>query len=158
MTGARAFGEMLGSWSGITQLWLSPGEASQGSDTTATVALIARDTALSIAYTWAFNGAPHEVLILLVPEQSGQRVSAAWLDSWHLEHQMMHCTGTIEATGSVRIQGTYPAPPGPDWGGRIEIAPPRDGRLRWTMVNITPKGEEQLAVKAEFTRSIQGSP
>jgi hypothetical protein len=158
MTGPRAFGEMIGSCSGTSQLWLSPGEASQDSDETATVALIAHDTALSIAYTWTFYGAPHEGLILLVPEQSGQRVSAAWLDSWHLEHQMMRCTGTIEATGSVRIQGTYPAPPGPDWGWRIEIAPPRDGRLRWTMVNITPKGGEQLAVKAEFTRSIQESP
>jgi hypothetical protein len=47
-------------------------------------------------------------------------VLAAWTDSWHMDHKLMVCRGDIDAT-SLRLLGTYAAPPGPDWGWRIVI-------------------------------------
>jgi hypothetical protein len=53
----------------------------------------------------------------------------------------------------LSVRGSYAAPPGPDWGWRIEITP--DGRtLRIVMFNIWPDGSrEDLAAEASYTRA-----
>ncbi len=69
----------------------------------------------------------------------------------------MLCEGDIQPDGAARVKGSYAAPPGPDWGWRITIKPPINApgsgeSFRMTMHNITPDGEEMLAVEAAYTR------
>jgi hypothetical protein len=49
--------------------------------------------------------------------------------------------------------GSYAAPPGPDWGWRIEIAAEQCKALRLVMFNIWPDGKEELAVEAAYVRT-----
>ena len=51
------------------------------------------------------------------------------------------------ARGSVDVSGSYAAPPGPDWGWRTTLGPGPDETLRMVMYNVTPDGEEYLAVE-----------
>jgi hypothetical protein len=53
----------------------------------------------------------------------------------------------------VVVRGSYPAPTGPDWGWRIELDLRLADQLQMRMVNITPDGQEMLAVQAVYARS-----
>ena len=78
-------------------------------------------------------------------------MSAHWIDSWHNGFTVMTCDGTVNDSGVIDVRGTYPAPPGPDWGWRTVITPGVD-TLQVVMHNIWPDGREELAVEDWFTR------
>ena len=90
----------------------------------------------------------------MVGYQSGPAVvTAHWVDTWHVGDGVMSCQGTAETDGSITVLGSYPAPPGPDWGWRIVVQPQDGTALRMVMYNITPDGDESLAVEADYTRT-----
>ena len=151
MAVSEQLAQLAGEWSGTSRLWLSPEEPARESPSTLSASLVANGKFLALRYRWAEDG-PQEGLIVLGAEARGDRVRASWVDSWHMGHAMMSCEGALDADGSASVKGSYPAPPGPDWGWRIVIAPiDRDG-FRLRMFNITPEGEEQLAVDATYAR------
>jgi hypothetical protein len=56
---------------------------------------------------------------------------------------------------ALSVRGTYAAPPGPDWGWRIDVTPGGEG-LRVIMHNVWPEeqgGKEELAVEAVYARA-----
>lgn len=64
------------------------------------------------------------------------------------------CSGRA-AGGGVALRGTYAAPPGPDWGWRIDLIPTA-ATLRIVLHNVFPAGmggQEAVAVEAEYTRA-----
>lgn len=63
------------------------------------------------------------------------------------------CDGTRDDGGVVSLRGSYPAPPGPDWGWRIELENHERASLVMRMINISPEGQEALAVLAQYERS-----
>ena len=68
----------------------------------------------------------------------------------------MVCAGPRPDALTLAVQGSYAAPPGPDWGWRIEITPEPAGALRIKMYNIWPGGaQEALAAEATYTRSVE---
>jgi hypothetical protein len=74
-----------------------------------------------------------------------------WIDTWHMGHKVMACSGRMTDNGSVDVRGTYAAPPGPDWGWRITIDVVPRTRIDVLMFNINPAdGAEQLAVRGAF--------
>jgi hypothetical protein len=79
-------------------------------------------------------------------------VTAAWIDPWHNGDRLMPCVGNLTPAGAFTVKGSYPAPAGPDWGWRITVEPPVNEAWRFTMHNITPQGEEMLAVEAVCAR------
>jgi hypothetical protein len=46
-------------------------------------------------------------------------------------------------------------PPGPPWGWRTEIAQPEPDRLVITHYNITPDGQEAMAIETDYRRIRQ---
>jgi hypothetical protein len=145
--------QLVGAWSGRNQLWMSPSHPALVSDGTATVTLAVRDQVLAVRYTWAEHDQPQEGLLVVQYDAATGVATAAWTDSWHLRDTFMACKGTIDATG-LSVDGTYAAPPGPDWGWRLTIEPHGSGRLRLRMFNISPSGQTDLAVEAVYDRSI----
>jgi hypothetical protein len=144
----------FGSWAGTNRLWrswLPEEERLAESLASATVAPAARHTFARIEYTWSLEGEAHEGVILIGQNPDTGALQAVWTDSWHMGHTLMVCQGT-ESAGSVVIQGSYAAPPGPDWGWRITIEVAGADSLGMTMHNIAPGGEEDLAVEARFVR------
>ena len=65
----------------------------------------------------------------------------------------MAMSGPAETSSLLTVRGSYRAPPGPDWGWKISLTPDLEGRVRIVMHNVSPAGEEHLAVEAEYTRA-----
>jgi hypothetical protein len=143
---------LVGRWSAEHKLWLAPHAPVRLSASTATVALGAGGDALLVTYTWSDEGKPAEGVLLLQHDPASGVATGAWTDSWHLRGTVMFCRGGISAESTVTVRGSYAAPPGPDWGWSIEIAPVDAQAFRLRMFNITPQNESALAVEAEFRR------
>jgi hypothetical protein len=69
----------------------------------------------------------------------------------------MDCRGSAKGEGGISVQGSYPAPPGPDWGWRIVVEPREGAGFRLEMRNVTPEGEEAIAVEAEYGSAEEAS-
>ena len=147
-------GALVGEWEGRNRLWLSPDEPARESATTATIALAAQGRFLTVSYRWADGEKPQDGVILLGAGQQGKALEAAWADSFHMGDALMPCTVIVESSGEVSLVGSYAAPPGPDWGWRIEIHPDAADGFQLRMYNVTPDGEEALAVEANYRRRL----
>jgi hypothetical protein len=152
MTRTIQWTDLLGQWSGTKQLWLAPDAEAVTSESTAQVSTVAQGQFIALAYTWAIEGQPQDGLILFPPGAGETGSRAAWLDSWHVRDDMMPCEAA-QAGSVVSLNGSYAAPPGPDWGWRIEIEAGQRDALVFRMFNITPEGQEALAVRAEYERA-----
>lgn len=143
---------LSGNWTGNNRLhlpWLP--EPTLDSDGTATVTSRAGTQFLEIAYTWSHEGKPQEGIIVLGGDNKTDAVNAFWTDSWHMAHQLMSCEGKEGSNGSVSVKGSYKVEGHPDWGWRTEIDPGEDSFV-YKMYNVTPEGEESIAVEMEMTR------
>lgn len=143
---------LVGQWAGTNRLWMMPTDPAHESDTTMSVATAAQGKFLTMQYTWAFDGESQEGLLILGQESAPDNVKASWVDSWHNGDRIMPCQGGLEEQGLVSVKGSYPAPPGPDWGWQITIQPSPDGTFMFAMYNITPDGQAHLAVEAVYRR------
>jgi Protein of unknown function (DUF1579) len=153
MSVSGSFRALTGSFRGRKKLWVRPGEPVRESESSAQVSVAANGKFLHISYTWK-EGELQQGLLIIGVEDDGQTVSAAWIDSWHNGDRMMVCRGGKTPSGGWSVRGSYPAPPGPDWGWRIEIQP-GSGSDKWqlSMFNATPDGQEMLAVEVNYLRT-----
>lgn len=151
----QALAELTGEWAGVKQLWLTPTDPGQQSAATAAVSTAAQGQFLAIRYTWAVDGQPQDGLLLLGSETPDALPKAVWIDSWHMANQFMICAGESASEQSAAFRGAYAAPPGPDWGWRITVEADDAARFRLVMHNITPEGQEALAVLASFARQTE---
>jgi hypothetical protein len=100
-------------------------------------------------YDWVYQGRPQEGSLLVGFDKDAP--SAYWIDTWHMGRAALICTGTADGE-RFTVRGTYPAPPGPDWGWRIDLTPAA-GILRVAMFNVFPAelgGKEDPAVEATY--------
>lgn len=143
----------LGHWKGTKELYFTgPPNPDSVSDSEMVVTSVANGKFLSFAYTWEFKGGGHEGFLLLGNSNAEGVATAAWVDSFHMSAKLMPCEGSVDEQGRINVLGSYEAPPEPDWGWRIEVVPNGDG-LQIIMHNISPDGEEVLAVRATYERT-----
>lgn len=143
---------LIGEWQGTKQLYIEPPPTpAVSSSSKLSVMPVAGGSFLQFNYNWTYEGeAQAGVLLFGYDEESV--ASAAWVDSFHMSSKVMSFTGTA-ADGSAELRGSYAAPPGPDWGWRITIRSVSARELQIVMHNISPEGQEDLAVQADYTRS-----
>lgn len=144
----------LGAWEGNYRLWFGPGDPAAESHTTAQIATVGAGRFLTMTYTWMYEGKPHEGFILLGVNPMASELRAEWVDSFHNSDRIMECTGSMPAEGEVAVSvfGSYPAPPGPDWGWRTVLEQPSADEFRLIMFNVPPGAAEVLAVEAVYKR------
>ena len=140
-----------GDWTGSNKLWFTPTDPARLSQTTASVRTAAQGRFFTMGYTWADEGKPQDGLLTLGIDPATQTIAASWLDSFHMSHAIMTCSGP--AGGEVSVKGTYSVPGYPDWGWRISVDPETADAFTLRMFNISPEGEEALAVEASYRRS-----
>lgn len=127
-------------WQGTNTLWLNEDAEAAVSD--ATVAIDGDQ----VSYTWSYEGKAKRGSIEVRPDGG-----ALWRDSWH-QPEPMACARAAPTTALLAVSGSYPAPPGADWGWRLALSLRPSGELVLRMTNVTPWGEEQLAVRLIATR------
>lgn len=141
-----------GRWSGSSTLQDPEYGIAEECRSEAVLTPVAGDRFVRVDYTWSYKGAPQDGSLLLGWDPGTELYTAHWIDSWHMGRAVMACQGASDGA-AISVRGSYAAPPGPDWGWRIDVVP-RDGdTLRLTMFNITPQGDEAEAVDAVYSRA-----
>ena len=145
--------KLAGNWRGTKRLHL-PWETEhpvRESESAATVALPARGKFWKLEYDWMFEGERQDGLLLVGRAKEDADFGASWIDSWHNGHNEMQLGGPADGE-KLDFRGVYSVPDQPPWGWRIVIAP--DGEDAWalSMFNVTPDGEEMLAVELDYRR------
>lgn len=145
---------LVGSWRGVNRLHTSwiPENPVRESVSAAVIDLTARGRFLKIEYDWTFEEAAQEGLILVGDEKDSELIKAFWIDSWHLSDKFMFSEGVRNSGGVISLKGFYTVPDHPDWGWRTDFEPVDENSFKITMYNVTPEGEESLAVEMEFER------
>jgi len=143
---------LAGSWAGPSKLWVDPRLPERASDSVMIVGTKGNGRFVTFTYTWADDGEPHDGLIVFGFDDERGAITAHWFDSWHTGNKVMQFEGTAETGGTVVVRGTYVAPAGPDWGWTIRVEP-GDDAFQLIMHNITPDGDEALAVEARYERA-----
>lgn len=152
MSVIESLAKFAGSWRGTNKLYLSwHPESLKQSGSELTVSLKANGQFVAFDYTWEYEGEQQEGIILLGGDRRSDAVQAVWTDSWHSSHTFMVSDGKAAEDGSVSVKGYYKVQGHPDWGWRTDIQP-KGEQLRIVMYNVSPEGEEELAVETDFTR------
>ncbi len=142
-----------GQWQGTSTLQ-DPGYIeAETTASTLTVTPLLDGRFVRMDYTWSYRGTPHAGSLLVGFQKKPGTVSMHWIDSWHNGDSVMAMTGDPVGLARLAARGTYPAPPGPDWGWTIAITLESEAHLRITMHNISPEGQEFLAVEGEYSRA-----
>jgi hypothetical protein len=144
---------LVGKWRGINRLhttWIKENPVRESSSIVV-VELTARGRFLKIEYDWTYDEAVQEGLILIGDEKDSDLIKAFWIDSWHLSDKFMVSEGRLE-TGAISLKGFYTVPDHPDWGWRTIIEPEKANSFKIIMYNVSPEGEETLAVEMELKR------
>ena len=143
---------LIGNWRGTKHLYLGPPpEPAIASPSKLSVTPVAGGGFLQFNYDWMYEGAAQAGLLLFGYDEENA-ASAAWVDSFHMSTKIMSCSG-VAVDGATDLLGSYEAPPGPDWGWRITIRSISANELKIVMHNISPEGQEDLAVEIDYTRT-----
>lgn len=151
MNPVETLAQCAGSWRGSNTLQDPTTGKPEESASSVTVTPILGGRFVRVDYDWGYQGRPQEGSLLIGFDPQSGAVSGHWIDTWHMGRLVLSCAGTSPTAGTIAVRGSYAAPPGPDWGWRIEIASEADA-LRITHTNIFPDGKEELAVESAYSR------
>lgn len=144
-------GSLAGGWSGTSTLhrsWLEGEEKTHTAASALRIDLTANYA--TVDYTWQLDGEAQQGALIIT--SGTEATTAAWTDTWHADSTIFQFTGGTGDDGVLRLNGTYPAGEGPDWGWRIEFEAAGEG-MQMRMVNIDPEGVEEWAVQADYKRA-----
>lgn len=145
---------LTGNWEGNNRLHLPWKKENpiRDSKTNASVSFSAQNKFLKIEYDWEFEGKKQDGLILLGKEKDAESVKVIWIDSWHMDDKSLISEGVADATGEISVKGFYSVPNHPDWGWRTTFESADEKSFKITMYNVSPEGEEDIAVEANYQR------
>ena len=144
---------MHGSWAGTARLWLQPGVLAGEDAVTGTVDGFHGGRWTRHEYETTIDGKRETGTALLGFQLIGRLWQVAWLDTWHTGSSIMFFEGVVEPdAGALSVLGSYPDVEGPPWGWRTSFEP-GDDTLLVRHYNVTPAGDEALAVEFDYRRA-----
>lgn len=144
-----------GHWVGTSTLhcpWPPEADPIRTGDSTLSCSFDPTGAFAKISLVWHENG-PQYSEFLICGSSSKDDVSCGWTDSWHLSSEVMRLQGTGMDGDMVDMHGTYRVEGHPEWGWRIAFSRAGAVGLKLEMFNISPEGEEEWAVRAEYNRA-----
>ena len=102
--------------------------------------------------TWSHQGTPQEGSLLIGFDPKSGAVSGHWVDSWHMGRLVLACRGVGSPDGVIALRGSFAAPPGPEWGWRIDVAAVGEG-LKVLHTCIDPDEAETVAAECLYQRA-----
>lgn len=141
-----------GTWRGTNRLQDPHTGKPEESASVATITPLLGGRFVRFDYTWSYHGSPQEGSLSIGGDAQAKLVTAHWIDTWHMNDKVLACHGPVQTEETLSVRGSYAAPPGPDWGWKIDLH--AGGQmLRMVMYNIWPEGKEELAVEAPYVRA-----
>jgi hypothetical protein len=162
---------LAGDWSGTDRLWFRPEELANESPASVYARPTLGGQALVYEYGWSMGDDEHHGTLLVTPVDVG--VEVAWIDTFHTSGTIMALTtaalgrsglgpvgdtGPDAATPAFDVLGSYGGDgsygDGVAWGWRMRLVLVDHEHLVLSHWNVTPEGEQLLAVLGEYERVI----
>jgi hypothetical protein len=158
---------LAGDWSGSDRLWFRPDELANESRTSVFARPTLGGRALVYEYGWTMGDEDQHGTLLVTPVDGGAQ--AAWIDTFHTGGTIMSLSSAALAAsvlGPVSepdldaaveplcdLLGSYDGD-GVAWGWRMRLVLPDHDRLVVSQWNVSPEGEQLLAVLGQYERVI----
>lgn len=143
---------MAGQWEGRFRLWFEPGKLADESLQRGSIRVLLGGRVLLHEYTGHCAGEPMEGVALIAYHLDERRYESAWAESFGTGTALMFSTG-VSGDPRLSMLGSYSDGQGGSRSGwRTAIEQPDDDTLDLRMYNITPEGDEALAVEVNYRR------
>ncbi|MDC6169416.1 DUF1579 domain-containing protein [Paucibacter sp. XJ19-41] len=143
---------MAGQWEGRFRLWFEPGKLADESLQRGSIRVLLGGRVLLHEYSGHCAGEPMEGVALIAYHLDERRYESAWAESFGTGTALMFSTG-VSGDPRLSMLGSYSdGQGGSRWGWRTAIEQPDDDTLDLRMYNITPEGDEALAVEVNYRR------
>ncbi len=145
-----------GEWQGRYHLWPDPAAPVESSDSSAHVAEDPGKRSWIMSYQWAKGAQKHQGEFHFTG--SIAHGDSSWTDSFHSGSSPMQGEGKLSKDGRRLIfMSHYSAGAGqPEWGWRTEITLVDPNTFQLEAYNITPDGQEALAVRCKYVKCSRG--
>lgn len=142
---------MAGHYAGRTSTWLDPSKPPDVADEELHASAILGGRWVRLELLGSVDGKPHAGEMLLGYNGDAKEFELCWADSFHTAGALMMFKGAPREDGVVAVTGSYAA--GPErWGWRNELSLTGDKDLTMRAFNISPAGEESIAVETHWKR------
>jgi hypothetical protein len=152
MNSLDVFRPFSGSWRGLNVLIEPPENIVVESPGTAQITPILKGKFLRMDYTWDWHGSPEEGSLLLGYQEKEDLTTVHWIDTWHNGNAVLELKGAGASENEINVLGKYSSPGWGEWGWRIRLQIQTGGELKMIHYNISPEGEEFLAVETSYHR------
>ena len=143
---------MAGQWEGRFRIWFEPGKLADEAVQRGSIRVLLGGRVLLHEYTGRCNCELTEGVALIAYHLDEHRYETAWAESFGTGTSIMFSTG-VSGDPRLSMLGSYgDGQGGPRWGWRTAIEQPDDNTLDLRMYNITPTGDEALAVEVNYRR------
>ncbi len=140
-----------GRYSGPSKLILDPSTPVEESTIDMVAESILGGRWLRLGYQGTAMGKPHAGEMLFGSPPDAGEVEMAWVDSFHTGLAIMPSRGRSNRGDAIDVLGGY-GPPEQRWGWRTVLRRTSPAALVLEAYNITPQGEEMLAIEWRLAR------
>jgi hypothetical protein len=142
----------LGRWRGTARLWFEPGILAAEDSVTGEISSVGAGRWVRHDYATRIDGTEHAGSALLGFHLGERAWQVSWVDTFHTGSEIMLSEGPLaEDPGApISVLGSYGDGDRDRWGWRTTFEIADDGLLV-RHFNITPQGEEALAVEFDYS-------
>jgi hypothetical protein len=146
--------QLEGHWEGTNRVWFEPGNPIDTAQITGKMSSVLGGRFLEWQYDTAFQSTAIEGKMLFGLYLKLNKYELTWVDTFHTGTFMMYASGIAE--GDIfNATGHYVAGENNEqtWGWRTTLEIISNNEIIIRAYNITPEGEEQLALQYDLKRS-----